>query len=404
MKKEKAFLAQPQLFYLRPAPGWVEFLKEEVEGLIASPFQKYKFEPRVQAIGASVRIQNCDFRQALEILYRITLAQDMLWLVSEQKCTSWSEYEVFLKNIPFEALWKESKPQTSHLNIKITEGFTQNAKKMREKWEAASQTLSNSEEIQWRFFLELRENKIRLLVSLSGELLFKRKYKAHSIAVAPLAEHHAAACVFALKKAVKISQDQSVTFWVPFAGSGTLGFEAFLSQSGVGGGAFERRFACEEFSFVSAPTLSFLRKKCQESFQQVKSTEIVFNEMNEEACQVLKDNCEKVFKDGAWRIFKGDFFELPWPFHKNESVVILLNPPFGDRLGRNTSLEKFFYRLAEKIKSDIGSHDGVVTFGSLCPSETTWRVFKKVVGSEKIIQTIHFTQGGKPMRWVVGQK
>lgn len=401
MKLEATFLAKPQLFYIRPAPGWISLLEEQVKELITTPFQKYKFTPQVKAIGSSVRIQNADFRQALEILYRVTLAQDMLWLVSEQKCESWSDYELFLKKIPLEAFWRESKPETSHLTIKITEAFTQNAKKLREKWEAFSQTKSNPEEDLWRFFLELRENKVRLLVSLSGELLFKRKYKAHSVAVAPLAEHHAAACIFALQKSTKRGLLERPTYWVPFAGSGTFGFEAFLSQSGVGGGAFEREFACEEFSFVPLQTLSFLRRKCREKLIQGSSSQIVFNEVNEEAVQILKDNCEKFFQEKKWKIIPGDFFELDWPFEAEGSVVVLLNPPFGDRLGKKTHTDKLFRKLAEKLKKEMESHPGLVAFGCLCPSDKTWGILKQVFGNEVKIHTFHFTQGGKAMRWVV---
>lgn len=404
MKPEKAILAKPQLFYLRPAPGWIDQLHEEVDSLLREPFQKYKFQARAASIGTSVRIQNCDFRQGLEILYRITCAQDMIWLISEQKCESWDELERFFERLPLRALFTEKKPETSHLHIKLTEGFTQNAKKIREKWEACSETQANSEETEGRFFLELRENKIRLLMSLSGDLLFKRKYKAHPIAVAPLAEHHAAACIRALKKAAAIDKEEKITFWVPFAGSGTLGFEAFLSQSGVGGGAFQRKFASDDFSFVPPQTLSFLRRKCREAFEKEDRYRIVFNEMNTEAIQVLKENSDKFFSKESWQISPGDFFDLSWLFEPEESVVVLLNPPFGDRLGRKTLPEKLFQKLGEKLKKDLVSHRGRVIVGCLCPSEATWRILIQCLGKKGVLDTFHFTHGGKAMRWLVWGK
>jgi len=404
MKPEKAILAKPQLFYLRPAPGWIDQLHEEVDFLLREPFQKYKFQARAASIGSSVRIQNCDFRQGLEILYRITCAQDMIWLISEQRCESWDELESFFERLPLHSLFTEKKPETSHIHIKLTEGFTQNAKKIREKWEACSKTQTNSEETEWRFFLELRESKIRLLMSLSGDLLFKRKYKAHTIAVAPLAEHHAASCIRALKKAAAIDKEEKMTFWVPFAGSGTFGFEALISSCGIGAGAFDRKFAIDDFSFVSPQTLSFLRRKCREAFEKEDRYRIVFNELNLKAVQILKENSERVCSKQSWQIISGDFFDIAWPFELQESVVVLLNPPFGDRLGKKTSSEKLFQKIGEKLEKDLANHRGRAVVGCLCPNEATWRILIQCLGKKGVLDTFHFTQGGKSMRWLIWGK
>ncbi|NDC25345.1 MAG: hypothetical protein EBZ49_14625, partial [Proteobacteria bacterium] len=79
--------AVPHVFYVRPAPGWLYLVHEEVQGILAKPLQKYKFEPKITLLKSTVKISRCDFRQGLELMMRLTCAHDIEWLVLESKCT-----------------------------------------------------------------------------------------------------------------------------------------------------------------------------------------------------------------------------------------------------------------------------------------------------------------------------
>jgi len=91
--------ARPHTFYIRPAPGWLYECYKEVAKVAATPFQKYKFEPKVVMLKSTVKVSRCDWRQGLEILLRLTTAHDVEWLILESKSTQWSEVDAILKRV-----------------------------------------------------------------------------------------------------------------------------------------------------------------------------------------------------------------------------------------------------------------------------------------------------------------
>src|SRR4051812_39173076 len=83
MPKLPPITARPHVFYVRPAPGWLELLHEEITAVAGSPLQKYKYEPKITLLKGTVKVSRCDWRQGLELLCRLTTAHDIEWLLSE---------------------------------------------------------------------------------------------------------------------------------------------------------------------------------------------------------------------------------------------------------------------------------------------------------------------------------
>ena len=78
--------ARPQVFYIRPAPGWLEMLFEEVNSIVQKPLQKYKYDPKITLLKGTVKLHRCDWRQGLEVMLRLTTAHDVEWMILESKC------------------------------------------------------------------------------------------------------------------------------------------------------------------------------------------------------------------------------------------------------------------------------------------------------------------------------
>lgn len=391
-------LAKPHTFYLRPAPGWLDLLEAEVTRILESPFQKYKFVPKISYLQGVVKVHRCDWRQGLELLLRTTLAHDMEWLVSEFACASWSDLEKGLARIR----WAELLPRnvkTAHIAVNLHQGFTSGTAKLRTLFCDLTGIGHSTGEDEQRIKCELRGNRFRILISMAGRPLYQRGYKTVLSAVAPLPEHHAAACVrWVLGDPQKSAPVKNV--YIPFAGSGTLGFETLLVLSGAGVGAFDRSFACESFPFNSSATHAFLRKRISQQLKQLKpAPTIVWNEINAQAIQDLQKNIEAFPAPAQHQMESGDFFQFLPPFSGSEPILMLLNPPYGDRLAKKTVPARLYSQIGKHLNILFSKYKDQLRVGCICPDEMTWKAVMSNVPGEKS-ETRHFTHGGKDMRLV----
>lgn len=388
--------ARPHIFYIRPAPGWLDLLYREVVALVETPLQKYKFEPKVTMLKGTVKVHRCDWRQGLEIMLRLTTAHDVEWLILESKCTQWSEVDAILKRVPWDSVLP-SREAPVHVTSEVFEGFTTASAKLRENFCNISGLQHVSEGAAFRFKIELRTDILRISVSLCGDPLYKRGYKAKLIATAPLPEHQAAACIRWILAQEKEANPSAVL--VPFAGSGTLGFEALIVLSGAGPGAFSREFACELFPCTPAATIGFLRRKLGEKLSIENLPNVFFNDLNEEAISVLRENVTAFSKKHCFQVEEGDFFEWRPELPPEGKILVLLNPPYGNRLARNSSISDLYGRIGASVRENLGRYPGRVLGGCICPDELSWRSFLRELRNAKA-ETHHFTHGGNEMRLV----
>lgn len=100
--------------------------------------------------------------------------------------------------------------------------------------------------------------------------------------------------------------------------------------------------------------------------------------------------------------------------NNQNTIALLLNPPYGLRLGKKTSMEKFYSRIAKRIheinhyirkiqKSHSEKKLNLQLIGyCICPNENTWSVFINTLKKSSILkcQTHHFTHGGEDRRVV----
>lgn len=388
--------ASPHVFYVRPAPGWLEVVFNEVTFILKNPLQKYKFDPKLTLLKSTVKLHRCDWRQGLEVLTRLTTAHDVEWLILESKCTKWTEVDAILSRVP----WNEilpSKKISVHVTAEVSHGFTTYSGKLRENLCKIAGVEHVTEGGQLRFKVELRDELLRILVSLAGDPLYKRGYKVDFSAVAPLPEHQAAACTqWVLEKQ---NPSEIKTIFVPFAGSGTFGFEALLCLSGAGVGAFPRKYSVDTFPVTSAATMGFLRKKMLDRLNGASLPPVLFNDFNSDAIEMLKANVGAFPRGSVCQVQEGDVFGLDVPFSKEGKILILLNPPYGDRLASDSEVDVFYSRLGQYLKKMGKANQGQIVGGCICPDEKTWSNFLKELGGSKN-ETHHFTHGGKEMRLV----
>jgi hypothetical protein len=165
MSKLPPITARPHAYYIRPAPGWLEMLFEEVTSIVQSPLQKYKYEPKITLLKGVVKLHRCDWRQGLEVMLRLTTAHDVEWMILESKCTIWGEADAILKRTP----WEEVLPNKDipvHVTVDISNGFTTGTAELRGTFCRVAGVKHVSEGAQIRFKVELRGDFLRVSVSL----------------------------------------------------------------------------------------------------------------------------------------------------------------------------------------------------------------------------------------------
>ena len=393
--------ARPHSFYIRPAPGWLDILAEEVTSILKEPFQKYKFEPLLTALKGTVKVHRCDWRQGLELTMRLNTAHDVEWLLGEFPCTNWNQFESTIKKIDWTEIGLKS-GESVHVSIELGTSFTQGSAKIREKVCQIGKLIHVSEGALIRIKVQLRNERLRILVSLAGPPLYQRGYKKNLSATAPLPEHLASACIRWTLSGI-IPETKVSQIWIPFAGSGTFAFETIMSLLKLGPGSFSRKFAFESFPVTSQATIQHFRKKIAPSHSIEHLPKILLNEINAEAMKDLKENIESFPVPLQCQFQEGDFFEASPPSqHESGSLLVLLNPPFGARLGKQSDISYLYGRLAKKLKSDLESFKGRVIGSCICPSENTWKTFIQNLGG-KGVETHHFSHGGEQMRLVKWQ-
>ncbi len=435
------YLSRPANFVIRPAPGWVDLTGEELTEITAKPFGKYKFVPEFKADKGAIHAANVDFRQALDWCMRLRTAHDVEWLAWEGKCGSWRDLGKACESLkglgflPEGPLGPDGAKGTEvtgvHVTVKANTSFVVTSGTIREKF-IELLGVKQTEDAALRFRLDLYRDRLRVLVSLAGEPLYKRGYKKHlTSAAAPLPEHQAAGCIRTtlvtlaadssadLKKAAqKISFDG---VYVPFAGTGTLAFEWLAAHLDIGSGSFGRHYAFESFAGIPGTTIAHIRKKMSEVRGAPRDASVAAPaallpvlciERNAEALSDLRDNavhfCDLAGIDSkAIEVAAGDFFKsdsetaLRAMARSGRSILMLLNPPYGQRLKAPAEAKKYFARIASHIV-DLEVRTGA-SFSGMCliPEEPASAAFVKSLKGTHKTTTVHFTHGGSDIRLVV---
>jgi 23S rRNA G2445 N2-methylase RlmL len=422
------FLAKPQRFIVRPAPGWLDVCHKDVVRILESPLQSYKFKPELDVRQGIITVSECDYRQAMELVLRLSTGHDVEWLLHSGRVTSRDGWADFLDKSNILELWKNAPPVKVNLGVTVSHPVIGTAKSVRER--AAAYLKENGLPVlasgeptrqEHRIRIDSQKNRTQVFVSMAGDPLFKRGYKeVLSGAKAPLAEHLAAACFrWALDEmGLKLRKDLlsgACPILVPFAGTGTLGFEGIFQLLNIAPGCFRQTYSFESFSFHPAKTLDVIRKRIRLSYLPA-NLKLRFGDTDIAACKALDKNIagfqarlsqlitESKDTDSRHKALDvtnqvNNFLTNPEDLTFDAKEVLLaLNPPYGDRLAKKSG-GQVIYKSLGRVIHELSKTRRVFGF-VLCGDEASWRSFLSVIRPLKS-KTRHFTHGGIDVRLVV---
>jgi putative N6-adenine-specific DNA methylase len=207
------------------------------------------------------------------------------------------------------------------------------------------------------------KDKATLTIDTSGAGLHKRGYRVKDVK-APIKETLAASMV-------------KLTFWKegrilvdPCCGSGTIPIEAALIGKNIAPG-LNRKFISENWDNIPESIWKEERKYAFESINHDADIKIFASDIDTRAIAAAEENAMEAGVDDCISFNVADISKLNI---KGKSVIIITNPPYGERIGEEKEIQKIYNSLK------------VISIGN-----PTWSFF--VITADKNFETLVF---GRP--------
>lgn len=192
-----------------------------------------------------------------------------------------------------------------------------------------------------RIHLHINDTQVTLSLDSSGDPLFKRGYRTKQH-LAPINECLAAGLI--LKSGWKGETD----FMDPMTGTGTIAIEAALIACNIPPNLNRTHFAFEGWKNYDQALLSKVLGEAQGEYKPLKS-KIFAREMNSNNVRSARININTANMRKSIILEQADFFKSEPP---SEKGVMVVNPPYGERLEIEEGLPDFYERFGSALKHE----------------------------------------------------
>lgn len=191
--------------------------------------------------------------------------------------------------------------------------------------------------------VRLDENRLTVSLDSSGELLHRRGYR-EATAKAPLRENLAAGILLAA------CYDGSAPLMDPMCGAGTFPIEAALIARNLPPG-LHRSFMFERWPSFKEATLRHLKAKALEQALDHSPYPILGQDLHPGAIAATRANATRAGILDGIQLAAADFFATPAP--DTSPGWIVLNPPYGKRVGAHAEIGRLYQRIGAKLRQDF---------------------------------------------------
>jgi putative N6-adenine-specific DNA methylase len=188
----------------------------------------------------------------------------------------------------------------------------------------------------------------------SGHSLHKRGYRP-AVGAAPLKESLAAALI----QLSGWQPDQM--FYDPMCGSGTLPLEASLKALNIAPGLFREGFGFETWIDFDENLLETLIKEAELQQRDLLPAPIWGSDRNED---VIEQAIANATNSGVLNHVYFSTLDLSDVVAPAASGVLFCNPPYGERLGRDSDLGAFYKQLGNVLKREFKGWTAFVLSGN----------------------------------------
>jgi putative N6-adenine-specific DNA methylase len=205
-----------------------------------------------------------------------------------------------------------------------------------------------------RINVHIEEDSCTVSLDSSGNSLHRRGYRP-AVGDAPLKESLAAALV-------KMSGWQpDLTFLDPLCGSGTLPIEATMQALNIAPGIFREQFGFETWPSFDQVLFDRLFKTAEEGEKSALISPIIGSDHNSGVIQQAHSNAVKCGIDQHLQFLQRELADVEAPA---DCGVLMCNPPYGERLGRDIDLGDFYRLLGDVLKQRFKGWTAFVLSGN----------------------------------------
>ena len=353
---KRRIIAQDQTFFASCAPGLKTLLAHEISNLNLKSKKIITKKGGIEFFG---KVHDC----YLANLY-LRCPGKILMRVGKFKAENFSTLEKKLEQIDWELLLQKNAKLNFHVSTKQsrlyhTKAIAQRADKIiSQKLFTLGNTIDNNEDnhnkaISHEIFIRAENDHFQISLDSSGDLLHKRCIKTNTTH-APIRENLAFAVLFF----AGFAKDDVLID--PMCGSGTFSLEALMFKQNIPPGFF-RSFAFQSWQCFKKAQWEYLKKQAESQFDSNVQKEIFASDIDDKAISSLKKNLQKHSFDKNIGVQKNDFFNIYPDKLTEKKGVIVLNPPYGKRLGNPQEISLFYHEIGKKLKNDFkGWRAGII--------------------------------------------
>jgi len=336
-------------FFAVTLPGFESLCLQELKSLPLSDLDAQVVHGGVAFKG---RIHDCyqanlNLRTAGRILMRIDAFQASNFNRLEKKIAG-IPWELYLQPAPI----PEFQVTSRRSRIIHTEAIAQRFRSgIAEKFSTIDgpAVADNRKAPRPKLFVRAVKDHFTVSLDSSGKNLYKRGIKTQA-AEAPLRETTAAAI---LMLAGYLGTEPLLD---PMCGSGTFSLEAAMRVNNVPAGWFRN------FAFTGWPAFSINNKRWQyikaERGKSITTSEqalIFASDIEDEACRLLENSAAEHGLSKPIQVFRRDFFDIMPSEVVNQTGLVVINPPYGQRIGTPQDSLHLFQRVCKKLEKDYSA-------------------------------------------------
>ena len=194
-----------------------------------------------------------------------------------------------------------------------------------------------------------------IYLNASGRKLSDRGYRKIPL-TAPLRETLAAALLRAA------GFDGSQPLVNPMCGSGTIAIEAALIALKRAPGLLRNNFGLKHIIGFDSEAWNALHKKVRAQSKKKLTFRIIATDIDKKAIDAAKKNAKTAGVDQLIEFHVCDFNNTPIP---EEKGIVILNPEYGHRLGKQHELEETYKGIGDFFKNKCAGFTGYVFTGNM---------------------------------------
>ena len=336
MKQQATFLMIAKTF-----KGLEEILAQELIELGANDVQLERRAVSFRGDKALLYRANFCLRTAIRILVPIASfkAKDTDALYDQLKKINWSQYMTVDSSFAIDAIvYSESFRNSRFVTYRVKDAIV-------DYWQERANKRPNVQVINPDLLLNIHiaNEQVTLSLDSSGESLHKRGYRV-ATTEAPISEVLAAGML--LMAGWKGQSD----FYDPMCGSGTLLIEAALIARNIAPGVFRQSFAFEKWPNFDADLWNDIYN--DDSHERTFEHKIYGSDASFYAIQQATKNIKSagVNRDVLLKQIRLEELKVESLEFKVNGALVMLNPPYGERLKSNKEMEDLYGAIGTTLK------------------------------------------------------